>query len=50
MTWTGRLMLAVCLSLLLGGAASLGWAAWMVHQRAETRPPPLPTVVIPADM
>jgi hypothetical protein len=49
-TPVGRLMLTLWIVLLLAGAASLGWVAWTVHQRAETRPAPQPTVVIPADM
>lgn len=50
MTWTARIRMTAVIAAIVGGAALMGWTAWMAAQHAKPATPPPPAVVIPADM
>lgn len=59
MTWAQRTFMTAVIAAIVGGAALMGWAAWMASQHTEPTPIPVlpapvlpapPTVLIPADM
>jgi hypothetical protein len=52
MTWTQRTLMTAVIAAIVGGAALMGWAAWLASQHTDPAPlqPAPPAVVIPAEM